>query len=185
MRLHLATITRASLLGLATGARSCSGIAAQVAVTPSLARRQPERALGHRRVKGLFGLAALGEIVGDKLPIAPSRLAPSGLVARLGLAAATALLVARAADETERARRGPTAYEEGPAEASLPPVEPGSAIPPAALGAVGVAVGASLASAFLGHAWRGWAARSFGRDWPGALLEDVVVLALAGVATRS
>jgi uncharacterized membrane protein len=184
MTLHLPTIARAGLLGLTTGARSFSGLAAQVAVTPSLSRRQPERALGHLRAKGLVGLVALGEIVGDKLPTAPSRLAPFVLAPRLGLAAATALLVAREEDGVERARRGPTAYEQGPAEASLPPVPAGPAVPASAAVAVPVAVGASLASAYLGHAWRGWASKVFGRDWPGAVLEDVVALGLAVVATR-
>ncbi len=184
MDLHLPTVYRSALLGLTSGARSFSGIAAQVVATPSLARRQPERALGHLRAKGVFGLAALGELVGDKLPMTPSRLSPLSLVGRLGLAGATALLVARAEDEAERAARGPTAYEQGPAEASLPPEGKAPAIPGSAVVAVPVAVGASLASAFLGHAWRGWASRAFGRDWPGAVLEDAAAVTLAVVATR-
>ena len=160
MSLDLVTIGRAALLGLATGSRSVSGLAAQAAVTPSSARRQPERLLGHRWVKGLLGLAAAGEIVGDKLPTTPSRLAPPVLGARLVLAAATALLAVRARDE-------------------------GSAVPGSAVVAVPVAVGASLASAYLGHAWRGWASTRLGPDWPGAVGEDVVALSLAAVATRA
>ncbi|MGI3781797.1 MAG: hypothetical protein ACRYG2_13575 [Janthinobacterium lividum] len=156
----LPTIARAGLLGLTTGARSFSGIASQVAATPSLVRRQPERAFGHLRVKGLFGLLALVEVVGDKLPTAPSRLGPSGLVPRLVLAGVAAVLVARADDGTDR-------------------VLPGSAAV-----AVPVAVGASLAGAFLGHVWRGRATEVVGRDWPGAVAEDAVVLTLAAVATR-
>lgn len=181
---HLPTIARAGLLGLTTGARSFSGIAAQVATTPSLAQRQPERALGHPGAKGLFGLLALGELVGDKLPTTPSRLVPPVLAWRLGLAAATALLVARADDAAGRASRGPTAYEQGPAEATLPPQPPAPAVPGAAVLAVPVAVLASLASAYLGSAWRGRASKAFGLDWPGALLEDAVALTLAAVATR-
>jgi len=184
MDLHLATVYRSALLGATSGARSFSGLAAQVAVTPSLARRQPERLLGHLWAKGLVGLAALGELVGDKLPMTPSRLAPPSLMGRLGLAAATALLVARARDEAERAAGGPTADEQGPAEASLPPGGEAPAVPASAVVAVPVGVGAALASAFLGHAWRGWAAKAFGRDWPGAVLEDTTVLTLAAVATR-
>jgi uncharacterized membrane protein len=159
--LDLPTVYRSALLGVTSGARSFSGLAAQVLVTPSLARRQPERLLGHLWAKGLIGLAALGELVGDKLPATPSRLAPPALAGRLGLAAATALLVTRAEDDG------------------------GRAVLPAAAGvAVPVAIGAALGSAFLGHAWRGWAARAFGRDWPGAVLEDTAVLTLAAVATR-
>lgn len=154
------TIARSGLLGLTSGARSFSGIAAQVLATPSLSPRQPERALGDLRVKALFALAALGELVGDQLPTTPSRLAPLSLVGRLGLAGATALLVARAADQ------------------------PGRAVPASAAVTVPVAVAASLTTAFLGHAWRGRAAKAFGRDWPGAVVEDVVALALAATATR-
>jgi uncharacterized membrane protein len=160
MDLNLPTVYRSALLGVTSGARSFSGLAAQVLVTPSLAHRQPERLLGHLWAKGLIGLAALGELVGDKLPATPSRLTPPALAGRLGLAAATALLVARAEDEAD------------------------AVLPPAAVVAVPVAVGAALASAFLGHAWRGWAAKAFGRDWPGAVLEDTAVLTLAAVATR-
>lgn len=181
----LPTVGRAALLGLATGARSFTGVAAQVAATPSLSPRQPERALGRLRVKAVVGLLALGELVGDKLPTTPSRLAPPVLASRLGLAAVTALLVARAEEEAERSRRGPTAHAQGPAEASLPPAAPGPAVPSATFVAVPLAVVASLAGAFLGHAWRVRAGKAVGRDWPGALVEDVVALSLAAVATRS
>ena len=178
------TLERSALLGLTSGCRSCSGIAAQVLVTPPLASRQPERTLGLRPVKGLFALAALAELVGDQLPSTPSRLAPAGLIPRLVLAAGTAVLVARAQDQAERTRREPAAREEGPAEAALPPEGPAPTLPGVTYAAVPVAVGASLASAWLGHAWRGWAGRWLGRDWPGAYAEDAVALALAGVATR-
>jgi uncharacterized membrane protein len=184
MTLHLPTVARAALLGLTTGSRSFSGLAAQVAVTPSLADRQPERTLGGLRAKRLVALLAVGELVGDKLPMTPSRLAPPVLASRLALAAGTALLVARARDEEERARRGPTADEQGPAEASLPPAVRPLAVPTTAYVAVPVAVAASLASAFLGSAGRGWASKRVGRDWPGAVGEDVVALTLAAVATR-
>lgn len=166
MTLHLPTVARAALLGLTTGSRSFSGLAAQVVVTPSLADRQPERTLGGLRAKGLVALLAVGELVGDKLPTTPSRLAPPVLASRLALAAGTALLVARAADEQEGVGA------------------PAPAVPAAAYVAVPVAVAASLASAFLGHAWRGWASTRVGRDWPGAVGEDVVALTLAAVATR-
>ncbi|GAA3577561.1 hypothetical protein GCM10022197_38570 [Microlunatus spumicola] len=184
MTLQLPTVARAALLGLATGSRSFTGLAAQVLATPSLATRQPEQALGRLRVKGLVGLLAAGELVGDKLPAVPSRLAPPVLASRLGLAALTALLASRAADVDGRARRGPTAYEQGPAEASQPPEVRAPVVPTTAYVAVPVAVVASLASAFLGHAWRGWASKAFGRDWPGAVAEDAAALALAAVATR-
>ena len=179
-----AAVGRAALLGLTTGARSFSGLAAQVAVTPELSHRQPERTLGRLRVKALVGLVALGELVGDKLPTAPSRLTPTVLVPRVLLAAATAVLVARAEDELGRARRGPAAREQGPAEASLPPEGPAPAVPSSALVAVPVAAAACLVAAFSGYLWRQRASRMFGRDWPGAVLEDAFALTVAAVATR-
>ncbi|SEQ97836.1 hypothetical protein [Microlunatus flavus] len=184
MDLDLPALGRCALAGLATGARSFSGLAAQVAVTPDLAQRQPEATFGRLWVKGVVALAAAGELVGDKLPSAPSRLAPPVLLSRLALAAGTALLVTRAEDEEDRARQAPAAHEQGPAEASLWPTGPLPAVPRSAALGVPVAVAAALASAYLGHAWRGRAARLFRRDWPGAVLEDAVTLTLAVLATR-
>lgn len=184
MDLDLPALGRSALVGLATGARSFSGLAAQVAVTPELSQRQPEATFGRLWVKAVAGLAAVGELVGDKLPTAPSRLAPPVLLPRLALAAGTALLVARAEDEEARARRSPTAHEQGPAEASVWPQGSLPALPRSAAAGVPVAVAASLLSAYLGHAWRGRAARVLRRDWPGAVLEDAVTLGLAVLATR-
>ena len=101
MTQHLPTVGRAALLGLTTGARSFSGLAAQVAVTPELADRQPERTLGRPAREGASsGWSPLGELVGDKLPTTPSRLTPTVLASRLCCSPpATAVLVARAEDE--------------------------------------------------------------------------------------
>ena len=54
------------------------------------------------------------------------------------------------------------------------------AVGPAALaGGLG-----GLAGSFAGARWRGWAAKRFGPDLPGALIEDAVVAGLAFTAVR-
>jgi uncharacterized membrane protein len=184
MDLDLPALGRSALVGLATGARSFSGLAAQVVQTPPLSTRQPEATLARPWVKGLVVLAAAGELVGDKLPSAPSRLVPYVLASRLVLAAGTAVLVVRAEDEEARDRRAPAAWEQGPAEASLPPQRAAAAVPGTVALAVPVAVAASLVSATAGHAWRRRAARLFRADWPGAVLEDLLTVVLAVRATR-
>jgi uncharacterized membrane protein len=78
-------------LGASTGLRSQLGLAAVVAhANPSLPPmfRRP----GIRR---LLLAAAAGELVIDKLPATPSRLAPQGIVPRLALGALAAGLSAR------------------------------------------------------------------------------------------
>jgi uncharacterized membrane protein len=78
-------------LGAATGLRSQAGLAAVVARSdrslPSMFRRP-----GIRR---LLLTAAAGELVIDKLPATPSRLAPQGIVPRLVLGALAASLAAQ------------------------------------------------------------------------------------------
>ena len=78
-------------LGAATGMRSQLGLAALVAHSdPSLPRmlRKPG-------IRGLLLASAVGELVIDKLPGTPSRLAPQGIVPRLALGALAASLSAR------------------------------------------------------------------------------------------
>lgn len=45
--------------------------------------------------------------------------------------------------------------------------------------------GAATALAYAGLAWRELAARRFGADWPGALIEDAAACGVAAVAARS
>ena len=78
-------------LGAATGMRSQLGLAALVAQSdPSLPPmlRKPG-------IRGLLLASAVGELVIDKLPGTPSRLAPQGIVPRLALGALAASLSAR------------------------------------------------------------------------------------------
>jgi uncharacterized membrane protein len=88
-------LLRAAALGAATGSRSTAGIAA-VALT---ARRDDPGALasrlGGRTGGALTAVAAAGELVLDKLPVVPSRLAPQGLAPRIAFGATAAGAVAR------------------------------------------------------------------------------------------
>ena len=139
---------RAALLGLATGGRSTIGITALAVSTPRTGSWLTNRWVGRTAV-----LASGIELAGDKLPQAPSRFAPPGLVSRLVGGVLGGALLAR--------RSG----------------RPGSMVAAALIGLL-----AAILGALLGSRWRSLAARRFGTDWPGAVLEDVVSLALAGYA---
>jgi uncharacterized membrane protein len=80
----------AALLGCATGLRSQMGLAALVNGAPG--SRLP-RPLRHRGARTSALVAALGELVADKLPNTPARTAPGGLASRLVLGGVTGALV--------------------------------------------------------------------------------------------
>lgn len=75
-------LAAAALLGAATGMRS--GLAVAVVLNAGSSR--------DRRLKRAFAAYAAGELVYDKLPVAPSRLRPEGLAARVTFAGASAAL---------------------------------------------------------------------------------------------
>jgi uncharacterized membrane protein len=79
------------ILGAASGLRSQLGVAAVVA------RSDPSLPLMFREpwIRRLLLAAAAGELVVDKLPATPSRLAPQGIVPRLVLGALAASLSAQ------------------------------------------------------------------------------------------
>jgi uncharacterized membrane protein len=164
------TLARPALIGAATGSRSFTGLAALALATPASAATQPDLTLGKSWVQALVTSGALGELVADQLPATPDRLAPRGLTGRVLIAALTGPIVARR-------QSAPRPGDPGPASA-------GTAAAGAAAAAA-VAVGTALAGAWLGSHWRRVAARHFGRDWPGAVLEDAAALSLAGAAVRS
>ena len=147
----MSVLTRAALLGLATGGRSTSGLAALALSRPGAAG-----ALRNRWLRRLVGAAAAGEFVGDKLPQTPSRLQPEGLAPRLVLGAVTGALLA---------------WREGGSR--------NRALQAGALGLLGATAGSRL-----GVSWRRLAARRFGRDVPGALIEDAVSAVAARYASR-
>ncbi|SDH92339.1 hypothetical protein SAMN05444695_10457 [Rhodococcus triatomae] len=83
---------RAALLGLAAGLRSSLGIAA-----PWVSGLWVPAGDGGRRTPRLLAAGALvvGELIGDKLPQTPSRLAPAGLLPRIATGAYGASVLAR------------------------------------------------------------------------------------------
>ncbi|HEY0168673.1 MAG TPA: hypothetical protein VGB75_16630 [Jatrophihabitans sp.] len=148
----MSALTRAALLGLATGSRSTSGLAAL-----TLTGNSSAGPLGSPWARRLARVAAAGELLGDKLPQAPSRLRPEGLVPRLAFGAlAGAVLTHR-----EGGSRGRTALA-------------------ASLGLAGAGAGS-----LLGVSWRQAASRRFGKDLPGALIEDACTAAVVRYASRA
>lgn len=85
----MSIITRAALLGLASGGRSTIGLAA-LAVSAG----DSGSALTGRWTRRLAGAACLAELVGDKLPQTPSRLEPPGSIPRLVLGAVSGAVLA-------------------------------------------------------------------------------------------
>lgn len=101
-------------------------------------------------------LAAAGELTVDKLPQTPSRLDPRGQVFRAVAGAAAGAILAQ--------REG-----NGRSRTVLAGV----------LSAAGAWAGAQA-----GAHWRGLAASKIGPDWPGAIAEDALSVALARQACR-
>jgi uncharacterized membrane protein len=94
-------IVASMLLGAASGLRSQLGVATVVARSDSSLPQILRRPLTRR----LLMVAAAGELIADKLPATPSRLAPPGIASRLLLGALAAGLFA----ETQRAPWRPAA----------------------------------------------------------------------------
>ena len=91
MRTLLTGSMSSVILGAATGLRSQLGVASVVARSdPSLPSM-----LRHPWIRRLVLAAAAGELVVDKLPGTPSRLAPRGIIPRLALGALAASLSAQ------------------------------------------------------------------------------------------
>jgi uncharacterized membrane protein len=156
-----ATYARALTLGVVTGLRSMTGLAALALAAqperphPLLAHApSPWRLLATRQALAGFGLAAAGEYVGDKLPFTPGRLQPLQLTGRLCLGAIAGAIVCRAAER--------------------------SPVLGAMLGALG-ALGGSLA----GYRYRTELARRLGApDLPLALAEDAIAIVVALAVTK-
>jgi uncharacterized membrane protein len=158
----MSVLTRAALLGLATGARSTSGLTALALSNPSTAG-----VLGNRWTRRLAGTAAAGEFVGDKLPQTPSRLQPEGLAPRLILGAVSGALLTR--------REGGSRNR---------------AVLAGALGLLGATAGSrlgvswrQLAAQRLGDPSRSTSRNRYA-DLPGALIEDACCAAMARYASR-
>ncbi len=177
-------LVRAALAGAASGARTFTGLAALTLATPAASARQPDRSLRRPWVKGLVTLAAVQELVMDKLPQTPSRLGVIGLGGRVTTAAAVGTVAAQRGPGPAAVKPGtPGTHAQG-ADAELAatsgPARSGVVVAAAVMTAVSAAVG----TAWLGAAWRKAAAERFGTDYAGAGIEDVVAMSLAWLATR-
>ena len=89
-------LKRALLAGAATGLRSTVGVTALInrraSGLPVWLARQPALVLAP--------LALTGELVADKLPSTPSRMAPTGLAGRVTSAALAGAVIARSTDQS-------------------------------------------------------------------------------------
>jgi uncharacterized membrane protein len=176
-------LVRAALAGVATGARSFTGLAALTLATPAASARQPDRCLRRPWVKGLVTLAAVQELVMDKLPQVPSRLGVIGLGGRVTTAAAVGTVAARRGPGPAAVKPETPGTHTQSADAELVATS-GPASGAVVAAAVATAVSAAVGAAWLGAAWRKVAAERFGTDYAGAGIEDVVAMSLAWLATR-
>lgn len=83
----------AALAGAATGGRAFTGLAALAMTARQDASTPPDIVLTRPDVRGLVGVLAVGELVADKLPAAPSRLEPLGLSGRIVIGALCGAIV--------------------------------------------------------------------------------------------
>ena len=149
----MGALVRSAVLGLAAGGRSSVALA-----VPVQAATRGHDGPGARVARVLTGLAVLGEVVGDKLPSTPSRLAAPQIAGRLlaGVVGAAALAL------VHRDR-------------------PGVVVVAALAGGAG-----AFAGSVVGASWRQWADDDgrLGSDTRAALVENAVVLATAGALSR-
>jgi uncharacterized membrane protein len=84
------------LLGAASGARSMIGptIVAHALRNRSRGASQPARALAHPRAAAMLSLLSAGEVIGDKIPGIPARVAPPALGGRIAAGALVGASVA-------------------------------------------------------------------------------------------
>ncbi|GIF60655.1 hypothetical protein Air01nite_67500 [Asanoa iriomotensis] len=87
-RMEIGALASAFLVGVASGGRSMTGLAAIALTTrPGTASPVLDRA-ATAPGRAVLTVAAAGELVGDKLPNTPSRLLPLGLSSRVAAGAA-------------------------------------------------------------------------------------------------
>jgi uncharacterized membrane protein len=145
---------RSFLLGAVCGGRTLTGLAAVALSTDPDRVPRPLAGLAGAKGRRAVTVGALGEIVADKLPGIPSRLAPPSLLGRAAVGAVAASFLA------SRSGRRPAGF--------------------AVLGASG-----AVAGSVVGARWR---AAGQQRGWStlaAAVAEDLVVVGLAAVLSRS
>jgi uncharacterized membrane protein len=164
-------------IGLASGARSTAGLTALVfAARAAGPDAGLPAALASRPALVASMLASTGEVIVDKLPQTPSRLAPGGIGARVVTGGAAGALLARSSS-AGRGRGGASRGRGGASQVRGAAVDTG-------VGAVIGVVGA-LTGAWVGATVRARAARAGRPDWPTALAEDATSAVLAGLAVTA
>ena len=149
-------VARPLLLGIVTGLRSQLGVAVLAWSEPeSTGETRALRLLRSRSGRAVAGLAAAGELVGDKLPSTPSRLNPLVLGSRLATGAAVGALSVGSRDKRTVA------------VASV-------------LGVAGAAAGSYAGAAYR----KALPARTHTPDLPWAVAEDAVAAGLAATAVK-
>ncbi|MEV1287443.1 hypothetical protein [Micromonospora sp. NPDC049679] len=89
------TALRAAVLGAATGGRSMTGLSAVALTTPPGTRPTWVARLGGPWGRRVTAMAAAGEMLADKTPRVPSRLAPPVLAERIIMGVVSAAALAR------------------------------------------------------------------------------------------
>jgi uncharacterized membrane protein len=84
-------LLRPALIGVATGARSFTGLAACARTAAGPGR--VDRLLHHSRIRRALTSGAAVELLGDKLPVTPPRTQPPSLAARVLLGAVSGAIV--------------------------------------------------------------------------------------------
>ncbi len=177
-----------ALAGASTGARSFTALGALVVATRPNASTQPDKLLAHPATKVVVALAAVQELVMDKLPKTPSRTETLGLATRMVGAAGSGVVIARRTPEDDLLLD--RAFDRDAQPVSDEPGDPVGEVEPNAGTVVAVAAGCALVSVaaavgttVLGVRFRTWAG-NHAPDWLGAGAEDVVTVALATAAAR-
>lgn len=174
-------VARSAMAGASTGGRTFTAIAALALTAPPDAAGRPDRTLLAPWARGLLGVLAVGELVGDKLPVSPSRLEAPGLSGRLVFGALCGVVIARR-DSADVAVPGEPLVDPDPTAI------PGDAAGDSTLRSVVCAVtgaAAAAAASWLGVTWRARCTSWTHHDWIGAVAEDGVVFGLAAGAARS
>lgn len=91
----MSSLLRAVALGAASGSRTSAGVAAVALTSAPGDRGRLASGFGSRAGRAVTALMAAGELVVDKLPATPNRLAPPGLVPRVLFGATSAGAVAK------------------------------------------------------------------------------------------
>ena len=89
----LSKLVAPALLGAATGLRSQVGVAALLSRRDFMELPRPWSLLGTRTVRTASQLAAVGELIGDKLRTAPPRTEPGPLMGRVAFGALAGALL--------------------------------------------------------------------------------------------